>query len=119
MRLIRPTPAGLQCLNNSSGVNDGACERVSVSNEFGTTIKPCPSFEQITVVRKKRRRYTLPHMALDKLPEPQRLHAMNDAGAAWRVHLSGVHYHLYYRVLPEAIEVLAFWHTSRGSVPSV
>ena len=36
-----------------------------------------------------------------------------------RVHLSRVHYHLYYRVTPEAIEVLAFWHTSRGSVPSV
>jgi plasmid stabilization system protein ParE len=36
-----------------------------------------------------------------------------------RVHLSRVHYHLYYRVMPEAIEVLAFWHTSRGSVPSV
>ena len=36
-----------------------------------------------------------------------------------RVHLSRVHYHLYYRVTPEAIEVLAFWHTSRGSAPPV
>jgi plasmid stabilization system protein ParE len=36
-----------------------------------------------------------------------------------RVHLSRIHYHLYYRITPEAIEVLAFWHTSRGSVPSV
>jgi plasmid stabilization system protein ParE len=36
-----------------------------------------------------------------------------------RIHLSRVHYHIYYRVAPDAIEVLAFWHTSRGSVPSV
>ena len=71
-------------------VNDGACERVSVSNEFGTTVKPCPSFEQVTVVRQHRRRYMLPHMALDKLPDPAPLHAMNSAGDPWRVHLSGV-----------------------------
>jgi plasmid stabilization system protein ParE len=36
-----------------------------------------------------------------------------------RIHLSRVDYHLYYRVVPDAIEVLAFWHTSRGSVPPV
>jgi len=36
-----------------------------------------------------------------------------------RIHLSRVHYHLYYRIAPESIEVLAFWHTSRGSVPSI
>ena len=38
-----------------------------------------------------------------------------------RIHLSGVHYHLYYRVResPEGIEVLALWHTSRGSGPEV
>src|SRR3954471_23547068 len=71
-------------------VNDGACERVQVSNEFGTAVKPCPSFEQITVVRKKRRRYTLPHMALDKLPEPAWVHPLHEAGKAWRVHMSGV-----------------------------
>ncbi len=71
-------------------VNDGACERVTISNDFGTTVKPCPSFEQITVVRQKRRRYTLPHMALDKLPEPATLHSMANAGDAWRVHMSGV-----------------------------
>ena len=38
-----------------------------------------------------------------------------------RVHLARVHYHLYYRVTsnPETIEVLALWHTSRGTDPSV
>ena len=69
-------------------VNDGACERVRTSNEAGTTVKPCPSFEQVTIVRKKRRRYTLPHMALDKLPEPTPIHKMDKAGDTWRAHLS-------------------------------
>ena len=34
-----------------------------------------------------------------------------------RVHLSRVHHHLYYRVRsdPAAVEILAFWHTSRGT----
>ena len=41
-------------------VNDGACERVKASNEYGTHVKPCPSFEQVTIVRKKRKRYLLP-----------------------------------------------------------
>lgn len=38
-----------------------------------------------------------------------------------RVHLARIHYHLYYRVRtnPPAIEVLAFWHTSRGAGPSL
>jgi len=71
-------------------VNDGACERVQTSNEYGTSVKPCPSFEQVTVLRKKRRRYTLPHMALDKLPEPKALHDMSVPGTAWRCHMSGV-----------------------------
>ena len=44
----------------------------------------------MTVVRQKRRRYTLPHMALDKLPEPPRVHAMDKPGDAWRVHMAGV-----------------------------
>lgn len=36
-----------------------------------------------------------------------------------RVHLARIHYHLYYRIAgtPPAIEVLALWHTSRGSQP--
>ncbi len=71
-------------------VNDGACERVRTSNDYGTSVKPCPSFEQVTIVRQKRRRYTLPHMALDKLPEPTSFHDMSKAGDAWRVHMSGV-----------------------------
>jgi indolepyruvate ferredoxin oxidoreductase len=71
-------------------VNDGACERVTVSNSYGEGVKPCPSFEQVTIVRKKRRRYLLPHMALDKLPEPSIVHDMSAAGKAWRVHMAGV-----------------------------
>jgi indolepyruvate ferredoxin oxidoreductase len=71
-------------------VNDGACVRVTVSNDYGNQVKPCPSFEQVTVVRKKRRRYTLPNMELHKLPEPQWVHKMETAGEAWRVHMAGV-----------------------------
>jgi indolepyruvate ferredoxin oxidoreductase len=71
-------------------VNDGACERVKVSNEYGNNVKPCPSFEQITVIRQRRRRYTLPHMALDKLPEPTHVHDMSAKGAVWRSHMAGV-----------------------------
>ena len=72
-------------------VNDGACVRVTVSNDFGTQVKPCPSFEQVTVVRKKRRRYTLPNMELHKLPEPAHVHRMSEPGDdLWRVHMAGV-----------------------------
>jgi indolepyruvate ferredoxin oxidoreductase len=71
-------------------VNDGACVRVTASNEYGTRVKPCPSFEQVTVLRKKRRRYTLPHMALDKLPNPTVVHKMENPGDTWRVHMAGV-----------------------------
>lgn len=36
-----------------------------------------------------------------------------------RVHLSRIRYYLYYRVRDpqETVEVLAFWHSSRGSGP--
>jgi indolepyruvate ferredoxin oxidoreductase len=71
-------------------VNDGACERVRVSNDYGMNVKPCPSFEQVEVIRQRRRRYTLPHMGLDKLPEPTRVHPMKQAGDAWRAHMAGV-----------------------------
>ncbi|MFI5378068.1 MAG: DUF6537 domain-containing protein [Tepidisphaerales bacterium] len=72
-------------------VNDGACDRVRVSNEAGTKVKPCPSFEEITVVRSHRRRYLLPQMSLDKLPEPERyVHDLGDRDATWRCHMSGV-----------------------------
>ena len=49
-------------------------------------------------------------------------HASNVALAGVRrIHLSRIRYHLYYRVSPagDRIEVLAFWHTSRGSEPSL
>ena len=38
-----------------------------------------------------------------------------------RIYLSRIRYHVYYRVRsePKSIEVLAFWHGSRGSGPGV
>jgi plasmid stabilization system protein ParE len=36
-----------------------------------------------------------------------------------RVHLSRIHYHLYYRQTKTAVEVLAFWHVARGTGPKV
>jgi plasmid stabilization system protein ParE len=37
-----------------------------------------------------------------------------------RVHLARVRYYLYYRLTSEpAIEVLALWHTSRGTTPQL
>ena len=36
-----------------------------------------------------------------------------------RVTLSRVHYNVYYRVAGDALQVLAFWHTSRGSDPPI
>jgi indolepyruvate ferredoxin oxidoreductase len=71
-------------------VNDGACERVRMGNEYGTNVKPCPSFEQITIYKNRRKRYSLPKMDLDKLPEPTLVHDMGKLGAAWRVHMAGV-----------------------------
>ena len=46
-------------------VNDGACERVRSSNEYGNNVKPCPSFEQVTIIRNRRKRYSLPKLDLD------------------------------------------------------
>ena len=40
--------------------------------------------------------------------------------AVRRVHLARIHYHVYYRLTSEpAIEVLALWHTSRGTSPKL
>jgi plasmid stabilization system protein ParE len=36
-----------------------------------------------------------------------------------RFHLSRIHYHLYYRVREDVVEILAFWHTSRGTLPDL
>lgn len=71
-------------------VNDGACERVQTSNVYGTNVKPCPSFEQVIVKRNKRKRYTLPKLGLDKLPEPNYVRTLKDIGDTWRTHLAGV-----------------------------
>ena len=34
-----------------------------------------------------------------------------------RIHLSRIQYYLYYRVSADDIDVLAFWHVSRGNSP--
>ena len=34
-----------------------------------------------------------------------------------RVMLSRIRYHVYYRATDEALEVIAFWHSSRGRMP--
>ena len=36
-----------------------------------------------------------------------------------RVALSRIRYFVYYRVVGDALQVLAFWHTSRGSGPKL
>jgi plasmid stabilization system protein ParE len=36
-----------------------------------------------------------------------------------RLYLSRVRYHIYYRVQPEVVVVLAFWHASRGGGPGL
>ena len=71
-------------------VNDGACERVRTTNPEGVSVKPCPSFEQVTILRKHRPRYLLPRMDLDKLPDVKPIHEMKRPGDVWRAHLSGV-----------------------------
>jgi plasmid stabilization system protein ParE len=61
-------------------------------------------------------------MALIRLNPQIGVHASNVAlSGVRRVHLSRIRYHLYYRVRqdPACIEVLALWHTRRGSVPGL
>jgi plasmid stabilization system protein ParE len=36
-----------------------------------------------------------------------------------RLHLERVRYHLYYRFRSGGVEILAFWHTSRGREPTL
>jgi indolepyruvate ferredoxin oxidoreductase len=70
-------------------VNDGACERVTTSNSAGTNVKPCPSFEQITVIRNKPARARLPKFDANQLPEPVALRTPGSTDP-WRVHMTGV-----------------------------
>lgn len=59
-------------------VNDGACERVGA----------CPSFEELTIVRKQVPRMGDEHVELGDLPEPAKpIHAGQDT---WRCYLAGV-----------------------------
>ncbi|HEX6793352.1 MAG TPA: type II toxin-antitoxin system RelE/ParE family toxin [Casimicrobiaceae bacterium] len=36
-----------------------------------------------------------------------------------RLHLARIRYNLYYRIRRRTVEVVAFWHTSRGTFPSI
>jgi plasmid stabilization system protein ParE len=36
-----------------------------------------------------------------------------------RFHLARIHYHLYYQVVGDTVEVLAVWHMSRGQGPKL
>jgi plasmid stabilization system protein ParE len=36
-----------------------------------------------------------------------------------RLHLARIHYFLYYRIQREEVQVLAIWHTSRGTGPKL
>ena len=36
-----------------------------------------------------------------------------------RLHLARIHYFLYYHVRSEEVQVLAIWHTSRGTGPNI
>jgi plasmid stabilization system protein ParE len=36
-----------------------------------------------------------------------------------RIHLSRIRYDLYYRVTETTVQVLALWHSSRGSTPAL
>lgn len=59
-------------------VNDGACHRINA----------CPSFEEVTVIRKQPKRMGDLHVQLSDLPDPTPpVHAGQDT---WRCHLAGV-----------------------------
>ena len=36
-----------------------------------------------------------------------------------RSSLRHIHYHIYYRVTSDTVEILAFWHASRGTPPLI
>ncbi|MFW6060920.1 MAG: thiamine pyrophosphate-dependent enzyme [Phycisphaeraceae bacterium] len=62
----------------STCVNDGACQRTHA----------CPSFEEVTVLRKRAERMGDEHVQLDDLPAPPRpIHADQET---WRCYLAGV-----------------------------
>lgn len=59
-------------------VNDGACQRIHA----------CPSFEEVTILRRQPPRMGDEHVKLSDLPDPPRpIHADQDV---WRVYLTGV-----------------------------
>jgi plasmid stabilization system protein ParE len=40
-------------------------------------------------------------------------------GTVRRLYLRRIHYFLYYRVQEQMLEIVAFWHTSRGNKPPI
>ncbi len=46
-------------------------------------------------------------------------HAVRSYREVRRITLSRIRYYVYYRVSDDALEVLAFWHTSRGRGPGI
>jgi plasmid stabilization system protein ParE len=42
-----------------------------------------------------------------------------DMSGVRRVLISRIHYYVYYRVKGDAVQVLAFWHSSRGRGPKI
>ncbi|MEM8875846.1 MAG: DUF6537 domain-containing protein [Planctomycetota bacterium] len=66
-------------------VNDGACERVRVTNEIAESVKPCPSFEEVKIIRGGKAKKL--EFDVTNLPDPTpRLGNDED----WRCHLTGV-----------------------------
>ena len=64
--------------NRSTCVNDGACQRIHA----------CPSFEEVTVVRRQPQRAADEYVNLDDIPDPARpIHADQET---WRCFLTGV-----------------------------
>ena len=64
-------------------VNDGACARIDA----------CPSFEQVTVLRKRPQRQRGQEIKFDNLPEPAFVHppfSKDPTATPWRAWLSGV-----------------------------
>ncbi|MEM6315650.1 MAG: thiamine pyrophosphate-dependent enzyme, partial [Planctomycetota bacterium] len=66
-------------------VNDGACERVRVTNEIAESVKPCPSFEEVKIIRGGKAKKL--DLDVSDLPDPTPRLGPDDE---WRCHLTGV-----------------------------
>ncbi|MCG3179713.1 MAG: hypothetical protein BIFFINMI_02054 [Phycisphaerae bacterium] len=81
------TPYGQKVVTDMSWcVNDGACSRVTVTNGDGEDFKPCPSFAEVTVLRRRPAARAIERIDWPELPEP----GFVFHEPVWRAHLSGV-----------------------------